>query len=71
MSGKSVADPGFPVGGERGPVMRGVDPQCGCFSAKMYAKTKELGPVGRVCTWHAPLDLPMEIYDGGGTLTKD
>ena len=34
----AVADPGFPVGG--------VDLQHGRFSAKMYAKTKELGPVG-------------------------
>ena len=24
----------------------GVDPRCRHFSAKMYAKTKELGPVG-------------------------
>ena len=35
-----MADPGFPVGGG------GVDLRRGCFSAKMYAKTKELGPVG-------------------------
>ena len=46
----------------------GVDPfwggfglQHGHFSVKMYAKMKELGPVGR----HAParpLDLPMKMY---------
>ena len=24
----------------------GVDPQCGCFSVKMYVKMKELGPIG-------------------------
>ena len=33
-----MADPGFPIGG-RGP-------QSGRFLTKMYAKTKELGPVG-------------------------
>ena len=35
-----MADPGFPVGGG------GADLRCGCFSAKTYAKTKELDPVG-------------------------
>ena len=33
----AVADPGFPVGG--------VDLRHGCFLVKMYAKTKELGPM--------------------------
>ena len=37
----AVADPGFPVGG-------GVDLRCRCFSPKMYAKMKELGPIGAV-----------------------
>ena len=32
---------GFPMGGSGG-----VDPQCGCFSAKTYVKMKELGPGG-------------------------
>ena len=36
------------------PLGGGVDLRHGCFSAKMYAKTKELGPVGGACTWHAP-----------------
>ena len=36
--------------GACGPVRGEVDPQCGHFSAKMYAKMKELGPVG----WRAP-----------------
>ena len=40
-----VADPGFPVGG-RGPITGGVDLRRGCFSPKMCAKMKELGPVG-------------------------
>ena len=40
------------------PLGGGVDLQCGCFSAKMYAKMKELGPVGGVC-WARPLDPPM------------
>ena len=47
----SVADPGFPIGG--------VDLRCGCFLAKMCAKTEEFGPVGGACAGHAPLDLPM------------
>ena len=41
----TVADPGFPVGGGVDP-LGGVDLRHGCFLAKMYAKTKELGPVG-------------------------
>ena len=36
----AVADPGFPVGGG------GVDLQHRRFSVKMYAKMKELGPIG-------------------------
>ena len=60
-----VADPGFPVGGH-GPVrgacgpIGGIDPRCGLFSAKMYAKTKELGPVGGMHpARRPPLDPPM------------
>ena len=53
----SVADPGFPVGG-RGPIRGVVDLQCGCFLAKMEAKTKEFGPVGR----HAPGTPQIRIY---------
>ena len=41
----TVADPGFPVGGVD-PLEGAVDLRCGCFLAKMYAKMKELGPVG-------------------------
>ena len=40
----SVADPGFPVGGVD--PLGGVDLRWGCFSVKMYAKTKELRLVG-------------------------
>ena len=36
-----MADPGFPVGGGGG----GTDLRRRHFSAEMYAKTKELGPV--------------------------
>ena len=49
----TLADPGFPVGG-RGAIRGGVDSRCGHFSAKMYAKMKELGPVGGACARHAP-----------------
>ena len=40
----SVVDPGFPIG-RRGPIV-GLDLRHRHFSVKMYAKTKELGPVG-------------------------
>ena len=39
-------DPGFSVGGGVDPFWGGFGLQCGHFSVKMYAKTKELGPVG-------------------------
>ena len=45
VSMSPVADPGFPVGG-RGPVRESMDLRHRCFLAKMYAKMKELGPVG-------------------------
>ena len=32
--------------GGREPVRGSVDLRCGCFLVKMYAKVKELGPVG-------------------------
>ena len=41
----SVADPGFPVGGMH-PLGGGMDLQRGHFLVKMYAKMKELGPIG-------------------------
>ena len=41
---KTVADPGFPVGGRR-PV-GGANLRCIHFSVKMYAKMKEIDPVG-------------------------
>ena len=40
-----MADPGFPVGGHA-PIRGGVDLRHGHFSVKMYAKMKELGPIG-------------------------
>ena len=54
----AVADPGFPVG-EVWTVGGGVDLQHGCFSPKMCAKTKELGPVGGHVLGTNPLDPPM------------
>ena len=44
----SVADPGFPIRGGHGPIRGALDLQHGCFSAKMYVKMKELGPMGGV-----------------------
>ena len=41
----SVANQGFPVG-RHAPIRVGVDLRHGCFSVKMYAKMKELGPIG-------------------------
>ena len=43
----SVADPGFPVGGGMHPLGGGVNLRHGHFLVKMYAKMKELGPIGR------------------------
>ena len=50
-----MADPGFPVGG-RAPVRGGMDLRREHFLVKMYAKTKELGPMGGggACARHAP-----------------
>ena len=59
-------DPGFSVGGAWTHFGGGFGLQHGHFSVKMYAKTKELGPVGGGVRRHAPLDPPMthviEIY---------
>ena len=38
-----------------------MDLRHGHFLVKMYVKTKELGPIGGVCTGHAPLDPPMRM----------
>ena len=71
-----MADPGFPVGGRR-PVKGGVDPQCGCFFAKMCAKTKEFygkktnpraglphdqGVVASIYTYIVYLCIHLQIY---------
>ena len=52
-----MADPGFPVGGGRGPRRGGaVDPRGGYVSKILHVKMKESGPVGG----GAPgLDPPM------------
>ena len=54
---RSAADPGFPVGGHR--PLGGTDLRCGHFLAEMYAKTKELGPVGG-----APAAPPGSVSEG-------
>ena len=55
----SGPDPGFPIGGH-GPIFREGWPPSGHFSVKMYAKMKELGPVGGHVL-ACPLDLPMSM----------
>ena len=50
-----MGDPGFPIGGAE--PLGGANLQRGHFSAKMYAKTKELDPVGGgggTCRRHPP-----------------
>ena len=43
-------------------VISGGSRKRGHFSVKMYAKTKELGPIGGACAGHAPPpDSPMVI----------
>ena len=51
-------------GGSRISRSGGVDLRRGHFSVKMYAKTKELGPIGGgACPAHAPpLDPPMDAW---------
>ena len=50
----AVADPGFPVGGGRGPRRGGVDSRGGYVSKILYVKMKEFGPLGGACAGHAP-----------------
>ena len=54
----AVADPGFPIGGVH-PLGGAVDFRHGHFLVKMYAKTKELGPIGGGVRPARPLDPPM------------
>ena len=45
----AVADPGFPVGGGRGPRREGRGtPEVVTFHKFLYVKTKESGPLGGV-----------------------
>ena len=62
---KSVADPGFPVGGGVDLVGGAVDPRGGYVSKILHVKTKESGPVGGGGARRArPLDPPMEMVEG-------
>ena len=58
-------DPEFSAGGGRGPILGGFGLKRGHFSVKMYAKTKELGPVGGM-RWHAPSRFAYVQFRGGG-----
>ena len=50
----AVADPGFPVGGDADPLGGGANLRHIHFSAKTYAKTKEIDPVGGACAMVPP-----------------
>ena len=59
----SVADPGFPVGGGADP-LGGHQPPTHTLFGEMYAKTKEIDPVGGCACRRRPpppLDPPMYI----------
>ena len=52
----------FPLGGGGGgrrPIGGGANPRCIHFLTKMYAKTKEIDPVGGARAGGTPLDPPM------------
>ena len=55
-----MADPGFPVGGDANP-LGGANLRCVHFSAKTYAKMKEIDPVGGggARRRRPPLDPPI------------
>ena len=62
LAPKTVADPGFPVGG-RGPRRGGVDSRGGYISKNFYVKMKEFGPLGGgACAGHAP-SRSANVYD--------
>ena len=58
----AVADPRFPIGGVVDP-LGGMDLSRGCFSVKMHAKTKELGPEGGGMCQARPIDLAMNLVE--------
>ena len=60
-----VMDQGFPVGGVD-PFGGDIDLQCGHFSVKKYAKTKEFGPIGERCEPGTP---PTSANDYCGIFT--
>ena len=55
---KSVADPGFPVGG-REPHRGGVDSRGSYVSKTLYVEMKESGPLWGEVRRANPIDLPM------------
>ena len=58
-----MADPGFAMGGGGACThWGGMDLRHRHFLVKMYAKMKELGPIGGGMHLACPLDLPMPFY---------
>ena len=55
----AVPDPGFPVGGGRGPRRKGVDSWGGYVLKILYVKMKESGPLGGREPGTPPSDPPM------------
>ena len=51
---KSVADPGFPVGGGVDLIRGAMDPRGGYVLKILHVKMKESGPVGGARAGHAP-----------------
>ena len=60
----SVVDPGFPVGGGRGPRRGGMDSRGGYVSQILHVKTKESGPLGG----RAPARPPKSANEFGTIL---
>ena len=57
----SVADLGFPVEGH-GPIRMGHGPLMQVLFGENVCKNERIGSCRGACTWHAPLDPPMRMF---------